>query len=104
MLKNQTTELVVVDEGERFVGKVDATALIGIDSAISLEAYVDKACTVIDRDASLKAAMEIASDFVGEIIPIIDANSGFVIGVISENALFEAYLNEQQKVLEMEKK
>jgi len=27
-----------------------------------------------------------------------------VIGVISENALFEAYLNEQQKVLEMEKK
>jgi CIC family chloride channel protein len=104
MSKNQTTELVVVDEDKRFVGKVDAAALIGINSEMSLESYVDKACTVIHHDASLKAAMEIASDFVGELIPIVDANSGFVIGVISENALFEAYLNEQQKVLEMEKK
>ena len=104
MSKNQTTELVVVDEDKRFVGKVDAAALIGINSEMSLEPYVDKACTVIYHDASLKAAMEIASDFVGELIPIVDANSSFVIGVISENALFEAYLNEQQKVLEMEKK
>ena len=47
--------------------------------------------------------MTIASDFVGEFIPIIDKSQNIVVGVISENALFAAYLNEQRKINETEK-
>ena len=47
--------------------------------------------------------MKIASDFVGEFIPIINKSQNIVVGVISENALFAAYLNEQQKINQMEK-
>jgi hypothetical protein len=47
--------------------------------------------------------MTIASDFVGEFIPIINISQNIVVGVISENALFSAYLNEQRKINEMEK-
>ena len=47
--------------------------------------------------------MEIASDFVGEIIPIWNRSQNVVVGVISENAIFSAYLDEQRKITEMEK-
>ena len=39
----------------------------------------------------------------GEFIPIINAKENVVVGVISENALFSAYLDEQRKITEMEK-
>jgi predicted transcriptional regulator len=47
--------------------------------------------------------MKIASNFVGEFIPVVNARENMVVGVISENALFSAYLDEQRKIIEMEK-
>jgi predicted transcriptional regulator len=60
-------------------------------------------CIRIDDTASVGDAMEIASDFVGEIIPIWNRRQNVVVGVISENAIFSAYLDEQRKITEMEK-
>jgi hypothetical protein len=47
--------------------------------------------------------MEVASDFVGEFIPIINEREGVIVGVISENALFAAYLDQQSTITEREK-
>jgi len=58
----------------------------------------------IDHDASLQSAMEVASNFVGEIIPIIDTNRKKAVAVITEGAIFQAYLSKQNQTVEMEKR
>ena len=70
---------------------------------LSSSNVIDKDCVVIDHDASLQTAMEIASDFVGEIIPIIETNRKKAVAVITEGAIFQAYLSKQNQTVEMEK-
>ncbi len=48
-------------------------------------------------------AIEVASDFVGETIPVIEQPSGKMIGVVSESDLFSAYLDIQEHVQDVEK-
>ena len=48
--------------------------------------------------------MEVASTFVGEIIPIIDTNRKKAVAVITEGAIFQAYLSKQNQTVEMEKR
>jgi CIC family chloride channel protein len=48
-------------------------------------------------------AIEVASDFVGETIPVIEQPSGKMIGVVSEADLFSAYLDIQEHVQDVEK-
>ena len=103
MYKHQCAELIVTSENQEFVGKIDAISILNRDPTEDLEKYIDKECIRIYDTDSLSDAMKIASDFVGEFIPIINAKENVVVGVISENALFAAYLDEQRKITEMEK-
>ena len=57
----------------------------------------------IDHDACCKV-MEVASNFVGEIIPIIDTNRKKAVAVITEGAIFHAYLSKQNQTVETEKR
>jgi CIC family chloride channel protein len=45
-----------------------------------------------------------AANFVGEAIPIINRDTNRVVSVITEGAIFEAYLNVQDTVIDMEKR
>mgnify|MGYP000551350742 CR=1 FL=1 len=74
-----------------------------VDLLNPLDIYIDKECIRIFDTDSLSDAMKIASNFVGEFIPVVNARENMVVGVISENALFLAYLDEQRKIIEMEK-
>ena len=103
MSKHQCAELIVISENHEFVGKIDAIAILNRDPAEKLLEYVDKECIRIFDTYSLSDAMQIASNFVGEFIPVVNARENMVVGVISENALFSAYLDEQRKIIEMEK-
>ena len=103
MSKHQCAELIVISENHEFVGKIDAISILNKDPAQQLNEYVDKECIRIFDTDSLSDAMKIASYFVGEFIPIVNARENMVVGVISENALFSAYLDEQRKIIEMEK-
>ena len=103
MSKHQCAELIVISENHEFVGKIDAIDILNKDSTEDLETYIDKECIRIFDTDSLSDAMKVASNFVGEFIPIVNAKKNIVVGVISENALFSAYLDEQQKITEMEK-
>ena len=40
----------------------------------------------------------------GEIIPIVDKNTNKAVAVITEGAIFQAYLSKQNQTVEMEKR
>jgi CIC family chloride channel protein len=103
MSKHQCAELIVISENHQFVGKIDAIAILNKDPAEKLNKYMDKECIRIFDTDSLSDAMKIASNFVGEFIPVVNSTENMVVGVISENALFSAYIDEQRKIIEMEK-
>ena len=50
---------------------------------------------VLDKESSVAAAIETASDFVGESIPVVDLKTQKLVGVITESDLLQAYLELQ---------
>ena len=104
MSKNDQSELIVENESGEFIGKVNSLSLFNKAGTLSSSNVIDKDCVVIAHNASLQTAMEIASDFVGEIIPIIETNRKKAVAVITEGAIFQAYLSKQNQTVEMEKR
>ena len=104
MAKNSCAELVVIDEKGEFCGKVASLALFNKTGKINSSGVIETDCTVIEHDASLQEAMEVASNFVGEIIPIVERRENKIVAVISEGAIFRAYLLRQKQTVEMEKR
>ena len=104
MSKTDQSELIVENESGEFIGKVNSLSLFNKEGTLSSSNVIDKDCVVIAHDASLQTAMEIASDFVGEIIPIIETNRKKAVAVITEGAIFQAYLSKQNQTVEMEKR
>ena len=45
---------------------------------------------ILNHDASVLQAMEIASNFVGEAIPVVNEENGLMVGVVSEANIFDA--------------
>ena len=91
MRENQTTEVYILNEDKSLFGKLDLHSLI--NSMDNFEANIDQSPTKLDTTNSLVEALEIASEFVGESIPIMDGEK--FLGAITEGDLFK-------KVLEIE--
>ena len=104
MIKANQSELIVVDADQRFYGKIDSLSLLNKTGTLSSAGVVDTSCIVIYHQASLQEAMEVASNFVGEIIPIVEKHTNKAVGVITEGAIFQAYLSKQDQTVEMEKR
>ena len=104
MIETNQSEIVVVDKEQKFYGKVNSLSLLNKTGTLSSSGIVDTSCIVISNKASLQEAMEIASKFVGEIIPIVDKNTNKAVAVITEGAIFQAYLSKQDQTVEMEKR
>ena len=104
MIETNQSEIVVVDTEQKFYGKVNSLSLLNKTGTLSSSGIVDSSCIVISNKASLQEAMEIASKFVGEIIPIVDINTNKAVAVITEGAIFQAYLSKQDQTVEMEKR
>ena len=103
LIQAKTTEGYVTSQTGELIGKI---SLVDITKAL-----VDKSETVmfdehpifIKHDASLQQAIEIASEFVGEGIPIIDTRTKKLLGVVSESDLFRLYLSLQTKIADLER-
>ena len=91
MRENQTTEVYILNEDKSLFGKLDLHSLIS--NMDNFEANIDQSPTKLDTTNSLVEALEIASEFVGESIPIMDGEK--FLGAITEGDLFK-------KVLEIE--
>ena len=104
MSEQNKNEVIVLDANGEFYGKIELHSLIGKPANNKIEKFADTNCVTLKHDASLQQAMEAAANFVGEAIPIINRDTNQVISVITEGAIFDAYLKVQDTVIDMEKR
>ena len=98
---NASRAYLVSDENE-LVGKVALAFLVSQKSGAPLESVSDLEPLSIKHDASLQQAIEVASGFVGESIPVLDKENT-LLGVITEADLFSQYLEVQSTISSIEK-
>ena len=91
-----------IDANNKFIGKFALTELLAAPRQASLEQCLMTDPVMLDHAASVLQAMEVASNFVGETIPIINEETGLMIGVVSEANIFDAYLTTQSQVHDLE--
>ena len=60
MSKNNQSELIVVDEKNNFLGKINSLALFNKEGTIRSAKVIDVDCIIIDHTASLQKAMELS--------------------------------------------
>ena len=104
MSEKNKNEIIVLDANEQFYGKIELHSLIGKPANSKIKKFADTNCVTIKHDASVQQAMEAAANFVGEAIPIINRETNQVISVITEGAIFDAYLKVQDTVIDMERR
>ena len=90
----QMTEAYVADNNGTFLGKLSLLDLEDSDDPVSL--VMDKNPVTLHPDNSLTESLEIASNFVGESIPIVD--DGNIRGALTEGDLFAQVLKIQDKL------
>ena len=100
----KSTEAYVTDKGMKFHGKLTLHALMLEAPENRAAPYADRSPISIKHDASLQQAIEVASSFVGESIPVINRSNGQLLGIVTEADLFQLYLSLQTRVADLERK
>ena len=103
LVQNEAAEGYILRDGRLFKGKVTLLRLVEADGDRALSALMLTEPISIKHDASLQQAIEIASGFVGESIPVIDRDSGEMHGVVTEADLFNLYLSLQSRIADLER-
>ena len=98
MREAQTTESYILKEDGDLYGKLDLHTLIA--NGVDFEEKLDFSPTSLSMSNSLVEALGIASDFVGESIPVLE--EGSFIGAITEGDLFTEVLNIEESLREEE--
>ena len=104
MAEAQVSEAYITSNNNNFLGKVSLHGLLNSEDTLSVTSSLIENPIQIKHDASLQQGIEIASEFVGESIPVINFKTGKLLGVLSEADLFQAYLATQNKIIDLEKK
>ena len=86
-----------------FIGKLTLHELLQKPDTIRLIDAADTDAISIKHDASLMQAIEIASTFVGESIPVINRDKGDLLGVVTEGDIFGLYLSTQNRITDLER-
>ena len=100
--KRQQTEAYCVEGNGAYVGKLFLPQLLKLRPNTEVYKSVMKSETVIPADASMFQAIEIASDFVGEALAVVDTDTNKIVGIVTEAALFQVYLKAQSDVHKLE--
>ena len=98
------SEAYVISSDNCFLGKVSLHGLLTKSDTQTVTSALMQNPTRIKHDASLQQGIEVASEFVGESIPVVHLESDEMLGVLSEADLFQAYLATQSKIIDIEKK
>ena len=104
MLKDGSTEAYVLDENNKFEGKVILQELLLAGAKDPVSGHYQKEPISIKADASLQQAMEVAVRFVGESIPIVDRDINQMLGIVTEADLFKDYLALQNRIVDLERR
>ena len=98
-----TEGYMLAGDNDRFVGKVALHELLGADGSTPAGQHLMQEPISIKHDASLQQAIEVASNFVGESIPIVNRDTEAFHGVVTEADLFKLYLTLQSKITDLER-
>lgn len=101
MIDKEVSEGYVLD-GEHYLGKFTLQEIIKLTAGKRVADASDPEAISIKHDASLMQAIEIASDFVGESIPVINRQTGQMIGIVTEGDIFQLYLKTQNNIMDLE--
>mgnify|MGYP001376497746 CR=1 FL=1 len=102
LIKAKKSEGYCIDADNKFIGKFALPELLPVSRQGSLVMHLMTDPVVLSHDASVLQAMEVASNFVGETIPVINHENGRLVGVVSEANIFDAYLATQSRVHDLE--
>ena len=102
MINGKYTEAYILDSKNTFIGKISLTSVLRQNKKDAASNYCDKDPLAIKHDASLMQAIEAASTFVGESIPVINVDNKQFMGVVSEADIFKGYLDRQNKIRDLE--
>ena len=97
------TEAYIIDDSGLYRGKVSLHSLLAVEARQAVASLADPDALSIKHDASLQQAIEVASNFVGESIPVINRDSGEMLGVVTEADLFQLYLGLQTRIADLER-
>ena len=103
MINASVTEAYVLDASGLFRGKVSLHSLLAGSKTSRIEDLCEADPLSIKHDASLQQAIEIASRFVGESIPVINRETSELLGVVTEADLFQLYLRLQARIADIER-
>ena len=93
MKEKLCTEAYICDENQTLIGKVTIHSITGIEN---LSEGIDKEPIVIPSSSNLNQARSIASDFVGESIPVTDG--GKLVSALTEGDIFTRVLELEDKI------
>jgi CIC family chloride channel protein len=102
LVKAGASEGYCIGDDKKFVGKFSLQGLLVAPQRAPLKAHLMTEPVLLNHDASIAQAMEVASHFVGETIPVINHENGKIAGVVSEGDIFGAYLTTQSRVRDLE--
>jgi CIC family chloride channel protein len=100
--KRAKSEGYCVDSQNKFLGKFLLVELLAADENLALADFCLSAPIVLSESDSVLDAVKIATDFVGESMPVLSSGTGHVLGVISEADIFKAYINVQNEASKIE--
>ena len=104
MSKNNNSEAYCIDKKGKFLGKCKLSEIACAVKNKTISNFLEKEPTSIKLDASILQAIEVASDFVGESIPVISRLDGRLAGVVTEADIFQAYMSTQVKINDLERR
>ena len=102
LAKANASEGYCLGEDNDFLGKCSLQQLLLARQGDKLGAQLMTDPVILNHDASVMQAIEVASDFVGEAIPVVNRNNNEFIGVVSEADIFQAYLATQTRIHDLE--
>ena len=101
--KLKVTEAYIIADDLTFRGKITLHDLLTSRPDDPIVTLADASPVSIKHDASLQQAIEIASKFVGETMPVIKRDTGHMLGVVSEADLLQLYLKLQTRIADLER-
>jgi CIC family chloride channel protein len=104
MSLNGNSEAYCLDGEGRFLGKCMLSNIVNTRKTAKIKDHLELNSTSIKSDASIMQAIEVASDFVGESIPVLSRVSGKLKGVVTEADIFQAYMATQVKINDLERR
>jgi len=102
LVNSGSSEGYCISGEKQFIGKVSLASLMKVPKNNKISQHLSTNPMKLNHDASIMQAMEIASKFIGETIPVVNMKTNELVGVVSEGDIFEVYLSTQSRIRDLE--